>query len=137
MVDPTSILHEHNLVRTSSREGIIRAILDAGRPLSEQEIRDKVTGNYDRSTYYRSFKTLEEKHIIHSIVIDHKTALYALDPIIAGNTNHAHFYCEKCNRLRCLEDHIVKNPDLPDGFKANTTEMIIKGFCADCRKQND
>ena len=91
MVDPTAILHEHNLVRTSSREGIIRAIRDAWRPLSEQEIRDRITGNYDRSTFYRSFKTLEEKHSIHRIVIDNQKVLYALDPMIAGNTNHAHF----------------------------------------------
>jgi Fur family ferric uptake transcriptional regulator len=137
MVDPASILHEHDLVRTSSREGIIRAILDAGRPLSEQEIRDRIEGNYDRSTFYRSYKILEEKQIIHRIVIDHHIALYALDPMIAGNTNHAHFYCEKCNRVRCLEDHVVINPDLPDGFKAINTEMIIKGFCADCRKPKD
>ena len=134
MVDPTSILYENNLVRTSSREGIISVMLDAGRPLSEQEIRDRIGGNYDRSTFYRSFKTLEENQIIHRIIIDHHTVLYAINPTITGNENHAHFYCEKCNRVRCLEDYIMTNPKLPSGYQVINTEMIIKGYCADCRK---
>ena len=133
MADPSSILHEHNIVRTSCREGIIMAMLEAGRPLSEHEIRDRIEGNYDRSTFYRSFKTLEENDIIHKIVIDHQAVLYALAPSISDKTNHAHFYCEKCNRVRCLEEYIVSNPELPAGYKAINTEMIIKGFCDDCK----
>jgi Fur family ferric uptake transcriptional regulator len=137
MADPTDILHEHNLVRTSSREGIIRTLLDAGRPLSEHEIRGRIEGNYDRSTFYRSFKTLEEKQIIHRILIDHQSPLYALDPTIADKSDHAHFYCEKCCRVRCLEDYILTCPVLPDGFKAINTETIIRGFCNDCNKPKD
>ena len=132
MTDPTTILTEHNIVRTSCREGIIGAMLKAAKPLKEQEIRDNIQGNYDRSTFYRSFKTLEQKKIIHRIVVDHQTVLYALDPKLTNGTNHAHFYCEKCNQVRCLEDHVVKNPELPEGFKAVNTELIIRGFCDDC-----
>ena len=137
MPDPTTILNEHNIVRTSCREGIIGAMLDAGRPLAEHEIREQIQGNYDRSTFYRSFKTLEENHILHRIVVDHQTVLYALDPKLTHGTNHAHFYCEQCNQVRCLEDYIVSNPELPEGFRITNTEMIIRGVCGDCKTTAD
>jgi Fur family ferric uptake transcriptional regulator len=132
MADPVSILHEHGLVRTSCREGIIKTIMNTGRPLSEHEIRDRIAGNYDRSTLYRSFRVLEEKQIIHRIVVDHQTVIYALDPAISRGTKHAHFYCESCNRVKCLEDHVVSSPELPAGYKAVNTEMLIRGFCDEC-----
>ncbi|NLF42620.1 MAG: hypothetical protein GX587_07990 [Bacteroidales bacterium] len=52
------ILNNHNLKRTSCREGIIEVVMEAKQALSENEIRERLIGNYDRTTFYRSFKTL-------------------------------------------------------------------------------
>ncbi len=64
------VLYSHNLKRTSCREGIIEVLMAANEALSEIEIREQLAGNYDRTTFYRSFKTLEENKILHRIVVD-------------------------------------------------------------------
>ena len=49
---------------------------------------------------------------------------------------HAHFYCKKCNTVICLDNVPVEEPQVPQGFEANETEVIIKGVCPICKKIN-
>jgi len=127
------ILTTHQLKRTSCREGIIEVVMQADQALSEQEIRDRLTGNYDRTTFYRSFKTLEEHHIIHKIVVDNQLVKYALDNSVTHKIQHAHFYCNTCHTVKCTEEVPVKDFRLPEGFDGTETEVLIKGICADCK----
>jgi Fur family transcriptional regulator, ferric uptake regulator len=50
-MEPQRVLHAHNLKRTGCREGIILLIMEAGESLSENEIRDRLAGNFDRTTF--------------------------------------------------------------------------------------
>ncbi len=134
-MESVDILTSHNLKRTSCREGIIDVILAADNPLGEKEIREKLYGNYDRTTFYRSFKTLEEHKVIHKIVVDNNLVKYALDNSITHKKEHAHFYCKACNSVKCLENVPVEFPVLPDGYSGTETELIIKGTCALCREE--
>ncbi|MFW6290648.1 MAG: hypothetical protein ACOC0R_06735 [Mariniphaga sp.] len=68
-MEPDKILHQHNLKRTGCREGIIEVLAAAEHPLSESEIRESLNENFDRTTFYRSFKTLLENKILHKIVV--------------------------------------------------------------------
>ena len=129
------ILNTNKLKRTSCREGIIEIVMNAGQALSENEIRERLAGNYDRTTFYRSFKTLEEHHIIHKIVVDNQLVKYALDNSVTNKYEHAHFYCGKCNTVRCLDDVPVQNYQLPKGYSNKETEVIIKGTCPSCENQ--
>lgn len=70
MKQTTEIFHENDLVRTSCRQEIVQAIINSPTPLSEEEIKTNITGNFDRTTYYRTFKILMAKGVIHKIVID-------------------------------------------------------------------
>ena len=87
---PIDYLNKHKLKRTSCREGIIQTIISANHPLSESEIREQLAGNYDRTTFYRSFKTLEEHRIVHRIIIDNQTVKYALDKQFSAAEHHPH-----------------------------------------------
>jgi Fur family transcriptional regulator, ferric uptake regulator len=131
-MEPQKVLHDHNLKRTGCREGIISLIMKAGEPLSENEIRDKLAGNFDRTTFYRSFKTLQESKILHKIVVDNQLVKYALDKAVTKKRDHAHFYCEECSSVRCLDSVPLEIPKMPEGFTVWETEMIIKGLCARC-----
>ena len=102
------ILHTKKLKRTSCREGIIELVMNANEALSENEIRESLVGNYDRTTFYRSFKTLEEHNVIHKIVIDNQLVKYALDNSLANKHEHAHFYCNECETVKCLDEIPVK-----------------------------
>lgn len=127
------VLNNRDLKRTSCREGIIEVIMSADQALSEEEIREQLSGNYDRTTFYRSFKTLEEHKIVHRIVIDHQIVKYALDNSITQKEEHAHFYCNSCQSVKCLETVPIQEVKLPDGYTHIETEILIKGECSTCK----
>lgn len=131
------ILNNHNLKRTSCREGIIELIMTANQALSENEIREQLGGNYDRTTFYRSFKTLEERKIIHKIVVDNQLVKYALDNTVTHLNEHAHFYCNECNTVKCMGNVPVQKYQLPDGYSDVETEVLIKGRCKKCKNQEN
>jgi Fur family ferric uptake transcriptional regulator len=134
---PVEILNNHNLKRTSCREGIIEIVMNTNQALSENEIRERLVGNYDRTTFYRSFKTLEEHKIIHKIVVDNQLVKYAIDNSVTQKDKHAHFYCNECNTVQCMDNIPVQKYQLPDGYTDVETEVIIKGKCANCKNQEN
>ncbi len=130
---PIDILRFHQLKRTACREGILSAILSANKALSEEEVKSKVEGNYDRTTFYRSFKTLIENNVLHKIVVDEGLVKYAIT--IVGKTpehHHAHFVCKKCHTVSCLDAFTVKVPNLPVGYQTEDSDLLIKGVCKSC-----
>ena len=128
-----NILHLHNLKRTGCREGILDIIIKASNPLSENEIRDRLPLNFDRTTFYRSFKTLLEHNILHKIVIDNQLVKFGIGYSDSDNINHAHFFCNTCKNVQCLEPVNIKMPMLPRGFQVQEIEIIIKGLCQNCQ----
>ena len=126
------ILHKHKLVRTSCRQSIIDTIATSGHAVSEDEIKQKIEATYDRTTFYRSLKTLIEKNIIHKIVVDNQVVKYALNSNETLNHKHVHFYCNSCEIVECLPDIEIETPKLPSGYKEISTELVIKGFCKNC-----
>jgi Fur family ferric uptake transcriptional regulator len=127
------ILHKHNLVRTSCRQSIIDTIAKSGHAISEEEIKKKVEATYDRTTFYRSLKTLIEKNIIHKIVVDNQLVKYALNEGSREN-NHVHFFCNSCEVVECLPGIDLGEELLPEGYKQVETELVIKGFCNKCNR---
>ncbi len=130
------LLAIHNLKRTSCREGIIDVILKSNGALSENEIRGKLQGSYDRTTFYRSFKILVDHKILHKIVVDSQLVKYALGRSFE-KTEHAHFYCKECDSVQCVYTIPVSSHNLPSGFSATETEVIIKGTCNLCKNSQD
>jgi Fur family ferric uptake transcriptional regulator len=128
------ILHKHNLVRTSCRQSIIDTIVNSGFAISEDEIKRRIEGTYDRTTFYRSLKTLIENGIIHKIVVDNQLVKYAISENRPIGKNHVHFYCIQCGIVECLPGAEIKSPQLPVGYEQIEAELIIKGFCVNCNK---
>lgn len=128
---PDEVLQLHNLKRTSCREGIIALMQDRANALSENEIRDCLAATYDRTTFYRSFRTLEESGIIHKIVVNSQTVRYALNHG-SQQCGHAHFHCQQCSAVQCLGTVPVTPPALPHGYAALHAEMIVRGICNVC-----
>lgn len=129
------ILHHQKLKKTSPRLAIIEALQSSRLPLAESEISILMGSHYDRTTFYRSIQTLEEAEIVHRIVVDKLIVRYALnhfDNVSKHQPDHAHFYCNKCKRLICLEEIHPGPYRLPAGFQTKESEVIIKGLCNKC-----
>ena len=128
----SEILRENDLVRTSCREEIIKAIVESPTPLSEEEIKTVISGNFDRTTFYRTLKKLIEKEVIHKIVIDKTLIKYAITKKKNQTKQHAHFYCLRCSKVYCIPEVNWEYKDLPDNYKPKQTELLIKGYCTNC-----
>jgi Fur family transcriptional regulator, ferric uptake regulator len=129
-----ALLVDKNLSRTPCRVGIIKTLMESGSALSETEIRNKLSYNFDRTTIYRTLRSFLEQGVIHSIALDGGEIRYA---ITLGREEknpqfHAHFFCDGCNNVYCLPKPGFSPPVLPDGFIAGGYDLVINGRCNRC-----
>lgn len=132
-ITPEEILQEHDLKNTSCRKYVITRLLNSHSALSEDEIKETFPNLFDRVTLYRTLKTLEEKDIIHKIVLNDHSIKYAL----SDNQNnedmlHSHFHCERCDDVLCLHGHTHVDAELPQRFVRKKVYVVIEGLCANC-----
>lgn len=125
------ILAFYKLKSTACRKVILNELLESKTAMTEQEIKSISGGLFDRVTFYRTLKTLEEAGVIHSIVLSNNLVKYAISTS-DYNKVHSHFYCTKCNSVKCLHDAVEIKTDLPKGFSVDHLEIVIKGICENC-----
>lgn len=113
-------LHEQGLRLTNSRRSLIELLINAGRPLSYEGIKDSI--NMDKATFYRNMHALEGAHIIRKIESDDKKWYFEL-----ATTTHAHFICDNCHSVECLDELPVQRLA---GYSVDT--VIYKGKCPSC-----
>jgi len=134
-MEATEILRNHNLKKTSPRVAIIDALQSSPLPMGEDEISNVMGSHSDRTTFYRSALTLEDAGILHRIVIDKLFVKYALNEGQHHNAvrlNHAHFFCNHCQKLICLVNIHPGPYRLPEGFQSQAPEVMNKGICRKC-----
>lgn len=129
------ILNEHDLKNTGCRKYILGELLKNEAAMSESELKESYPDLFDRVTLYRTLKTLEEKGIIHRIVLNDNTVKYALNRHHHRDDNlHSHFHCERCNEVLCLDGAARFDVNLPEGFVAQDVYVVIDGLCDACAK---
>jgi len=121
---------------TTPRVQVLAALLGAGRALTHNEIETRLGRSYgiNRVTVYRVLEWLTRHGIAHKIAGEDRVWRFNVaGGGHAGEVHHAHFVCNGCGRVLCLED--VKEPPeppLPAGFLAQDVELTIKGLCDAC-----
>ena len=137
-MNATAILKLHDIKKTPGRIAIIAALQKRCCPLSENEIKEEMQENYDRITFYRNIQTLSLAGIIHKIVVDNTLVRYGLNCCETKHNHqvhrneHAHFYCEACQAVVCLEQVRIPQFSLPEGYKSLDSDIIIRGKCEKC-----
>jgi Fur family ferric uptake transcriptional regulator len=132
------ILQRHKLKNTGCRKFILTELLRSDAALSEEEIKKPFPELFDRVTFYRTLKTLEEQHVIHRIVLHDNSVKYALNGHHSDqNPVHAHFHCGKCDEVLCLEGKSHFDAELPADFVTREVFVVVEGFCAGCNLTPD
>ena len=129
------ILHRRQLSSTESRRKILTLFLNSDDALTHGDIEKEVGEKYDRVTIYRTLQTFEEKGIIHSIPTADNAIKYALCKECEEghhHDDHVHFICTACEKTICLDDIVSPRIELPDGYVAETVQVVINGICKDC-----
>lgn len=133
--DPAEhLLREAGARVTQPRIGVLATLLDAPRALTHHEVEQRVRRALpvDRVTVYRVLDWLVSNRLAHRIAGDDR--VWRFNAVAGGHADeHAHFKCNDCGRVICLED--VATPRriaLPAGYRSQQVDVTVKGLCAAC-----
>lgn len=119
---------------TGARVQVLATLLGAGRALTHSEIEARLDSAHgvNRVTVYRVLEWLTRKGIAHKIAGEDRVWRFNVAEQGHGG-HHAHFICNGCGRVLCLEDTGQQQQvELPVGFKSQSVEMTVKGLCDAC-----
>jgi len=119
---------------TLARVSVLAELIEADRPLSHQEVLQRIDPPLDRVTAYRVFDWLETMGLAHRVnLIDRVTRL----SVSRASPCHAHFQCDQCGKLFCLSEALIDQRRLPEGFVLRAVDVMVKGTCAGCAAGKD
>lgn len=119
--------------RSTKQKSAIEEVLKLqDRPLSPLEILSEAKLNVPGlgiATVYRTLKNLSEEGKVVAVELPGQSPRFE----ISGKTHHHHFHCDVCQKVfeidGCVGDF---SKMIPNGFEANSHEVVIYGKCADC-----
>jgi len=132
--DPVSLMQDHGIRPTANRILILRALLEAGRPLSMAEIETSLE-SVDKSIISRTLAAFREHHLLHALSDGGEGARYEVchcTDAEEDNDLHVHFHCKVCGRTYCFEDMPVPAVRYPEGFVLEHSEYMGHGVCPAC-----
>ena len=127
-----NLLNQKGLKKTKIRLALLHHFMQLEHAQSYSDLQAAFVNEIDKSTLYRNLISFEQAGIIHRINDHSGTAKYALGAAPQRGHEHAHFVCENCETVYCMEDSIPLELKLPKGFKTNKVQTIVKGICAKC-----
>ncbi len=137
MQDIEQILSRAGIRPTSNRILVMRELIKSRRPMSMMDLESSID-TLDKSSVFRVLTTLLEQGLVHGIEDGRGITRYEIchgdhQRHKADDDLHAHFYCEKCNRVFCFPQINTPSVSMPEGFSVNSINFMIKGICPDCQ----
>lgn len=129
-------LRHADLRITSARLDVLRILHASPLPMTAQEVVEAAEqlGPTDRVTVYRTLNSLVDVKIAHRVDPGDRTWRFGL--LAADHHQHAHFVCDDCGSIRCLEDALVtvsmKGKRQADRFKITQQDVYLHGTCESC-----
>lgn len=136
-----TLLEQRQERATEARVAVFQILLDTPIALTHADIAGaarKAGTELDRVTLYRVLDWLVEKGLAHKIAGEDRIWRFNARPDAGPQTpghahEHAHFHCNRCGRLYCLDDlHPVFALTLPPGFRCDHAELTLRGVCPGC-----
>ena len=117
---------------TRQRRAIRRVFLNAGRPLTHDEVLrrgQRIVPSLGVATVYRNLKILADEGWLSEVRLPGGGRRYEL----ADLPHHHHFLCRACDQAfdvhRCSDEIEAL---APDGFEVDSHELTLYGRCAEC-----
>lgn len=132
--DKIALLLMHKDIKpTANRLLVYRTLERENRPLSLSDVVD-ILETMDKSSVFRVLATFLEKDLVHEIDDGSGRLKYEVCRCEHHSLSdmHAHFLCEECGEIFCLDGIDPTAIALPDGFKAHSANFVLKGLCPKC-----
>ena len=132
-----SCLNESGVSPTPNRLLVLRAIAESTLPQSLSEI-EATLETLEKSSISRVLNLLETRGVIHAVQDGRGGTKYEICHAAGHNHSqfdmHTHFYCTRCRRTFCFEDIAVPQVNVPEGFRTESVNYMLKGVCPECIK---
>lgn len=113
-------IKEPQLKLTTARKEILELLSSSDKPLSYEDMKNDIS--MDKATFYRNITKFQEENLVSSFESNDKKRYFEIQ-----KTPHAHFICNICNKIECLEMPVNLS------LENHTIEtIVIKGKCANC-----
>lgn len=142
-IDIEQLLDDAGVKSTPVRHLVVKAMTEAARPLSSQEI-ETILDTVDRSSITRTLALLTSHHLLHAVDDGSGSVRYEVCRVGGHHSHenghetdlHPHFHCTRCGITECLEG--VQMPDicLPEGYVDEGINCVIRGLCPKCKDKN-
>ena len=121
---------------TRTRVAVLEILLAAEQSLTHDEIGvalDDKGIKHDRVTLYRTLDWLVESGVAHKMAGDDRARRFGV--ATSGPHEHAHFHCDRCGKVVCLEGlQPAVAVNLPGGYQLDRAELVLHGACPTCGK---
>lgn len=128
------MLKAANLYRTKPRAAVLKVLLKAGKPLTQDQIARRLgRKRLDKVTIYRTLESLFKVGLVHKAFIQKRTWHFELADRCTEAQCHPHFTCTNCGRTHCMTEMslpMVKSPHR--GFVIKHQQVRLEGLCPKC-----
>jgi Fur family transcriptional regulator, ferric uptake regulator len=135
---PAELLREAGLRRTPVRTGVLDILAQERQPMSAPQILEKLPEGTDNVTLYRTLQTFAGKRLVHRVRGDDQVWRFGLGAgQDATQHEHAHFVCDECGTVECLDDAPApeepkKKYKIRNGYRVAYSEVLVHGTCREC-----
>lgn len=134
----TDLFRSRGLKVTPQRQSIFRAMHDNDAHPTAEAVHSRVVQEMPTVSLRTVYAALHDLAAMGEIgELELGTGSARFDPNV---TPHHHLVCERCGRVRDVEDRFpaISLPhDLEHGFEVSGTEIVFRGRCEQCRIAED
>ncbi|MDA0931047.1 MAG: transcriptional repressor [Bacteroidetes bacterium] len=132
-------LNKAGLRSTPARQRILEYLNQHERALALTDLERDLSDAGDRATLYRTLKSFEDAGVVHKVVGLDGVIRFALCESAcrlhhAHFHTHAHFSCQNCGHLTCLQEIELPRIELPEGYTTDDVQLVFSGTCQHCAK---
>jgi Fur family ferric uptake transcriptional regulator len=128
------MLKTADLYRTQGRITILKVLMKAGKPLSQEQIA-KRSGKrqLDKVTIYRTLESLLKVGLVHKVFVAERAWHFELSHNCTEKQCHPHFTCTSCGNTHCLTGMSLPMAKSPHkGFIIHRQQVRLEGLCPAC-----
>ena len=139
MIEPDVLLQRVALKRTPVRLGVLRVLAGSATPMDVVDLLKHLPQFTEPVTVYRTLTTFVSKKLIHRVRGADRSWRYAIgDQTVSDAHQHAHFVCDECGTMECVEDakvpaKLLDKVQAAPGYRVTYPEVLLHGTCPKCQ----
>lgn len=130
-------LEKKQIKPTAVRILVLRTLMESSYALSLSELEEQLV-TVDKSTIFRTLNLFLAHHLVHEMEDGSGSSKYEVcenEDSCSIEDMHVHFYCERCHRTFCFKNIQIPLISLPENFRMQSVNYMIKGICDNCIKK--